>query len=72
MTQNLEDLVAGLRPMAESFSGTAASDWQDFQNAANQADAAMNADFGGGARALGTMHQIHIDADTRGAATFHS
>jgi uncharacterized protein YukE len=70
MKTNMDDLVQGLQQMASTFTGAAADAWQQFQKAANDADNAMNADFGKGAYTLEEMHNIHKNADFRGAGVF--
>jgi uncharacterized protein YukE len=70
MDNALDNLLAGLSPLASTFEGQSATAWAEFQNAANQADANMQALFGQGAVILSDMHEIHKLADYRGSQVY--
>jgi uncharacterized protein YukE len=70
MDNALDNLVAGLSPLAATFEGQSATAWLEFQNAANHADFTMQGLFGHGAVVLSDMHDIHKLADYRGAQFF--
>lgn len=72
MTNNLQDLIQGIGPMASTFTGQAATAWAQFQTVAQQADTNMQQDFGKGSQILQQMHDLHLDADKKGAARFGS
>jgi methyl-accepting chemotaxis protein len=71
MRTNMEELLRGLQSMAHTFTGASADAWHQFQQAANAADNAMNNDFGQGHVVLAEMHNIHKNADLKGASVFH-
>ena len=67
MSNALDDLIAGLTPMASTFSGEAATAWVEFQTVANTADQKMQELFGTGSTVLAEMQRIIKDGDRRGA-----
>ena len=70
MSNNLNDLLQGLQAMSATFSGNTATEWEVFRTTAQNADAAMQKDFGQGAHVLANMHQAHIDSDRKGVSLF--
>jgi uncharacterized protein YukE len=70
MTSNLDALVQQLKPVADTFTGAAASAWTQFQLAANHADEVMHQDFSQGQVRLQEMHNYHKQADNKGASIF--
>jgi uncharacterized protein YukE len=70
MTQSMDDLKGILTTVAQDFTGNASDSWQEFQTTVDNANTAMNNDFGTGGNTLLEMHQFHRNADTQGAAIF--
>jgi uncharacterized protein YukE len=70
MHNALDNLVQGMTPMAQTFTGAAATAWVEFQTAAHQADSGMQGLFGQGSVILADMHEAHIRSDRSGAAVY--
>jgi uncharacterized protein YukE len=70
MTASMEELKQLLVGVAQDFTGNASDSWQEFQTTVDNANTAMNHDFGTGGTTLLEMHQYHRNADNQGAAIF--